>query len=72
MFEELREQGVGVNLHYIPVHTQPHYQRMGFKAGDFPQSEQYYAEAISLPMFQTLSDAQQDQVVDVLRKVISA
>jgi dTDP-4-amino-4,6-dideoxygalactose transaminase len=72
VFEALREQGIGVNLHYIPVHTQPHYQRMGHKVGDYPQSEQYYAEAISLPMFQTLTDAQQDQVVAVLKKVLQA
>lgn len=72
VFEALREQGIGVNLHYIPVHTQPHYQRMGFKVGDFPQSEQYYAEAISLPMYQTLTDEQQDQVVAVLKKVLEA
>lgn len=72
VFEALREQGIGVNLHYIPVHMQPHYQRMGFKVGDFPQSEQYYAEAISLPMYQTLTDTQQDQVVAVLKKVLEA
>ncbi|MBB1472239.1 UDP-4-amino-4,6-dideoxy-N-acetyl-beta-L-altrosamine transaminase [Luteimonas sp. MC1782] len=67
VFESLRERGIGVNLHYIPVHTQPYYQQMGFKAGDFPEAERYYAEAISLPMFQTLSDAQQDEVVAALR-----
>jgi UDP-4-amino-4,6-dideoxy-N-acetyl-beta-L-altrosamine transaminase len=71
VFEALRELGLGVNLHYIPVHTHPHYQRMGFKAGDYPQAEQYYAEAISLPMYQTLSDPQQDQVVAALQKVLA-
>jgi UDP-4-amino-4,6-dideoxy-N-acetyl-beta-L-altrosamine transaminase len=71
VFEELREQGIGVNLHYIPVHTQPYYQGMGFRVGDFPQAEQYYDEAISLPMHQTLSNEQQDQVVDVLCKVLT-
>lgn len=71
VFEELREQGIGVNLHYIPVHTQPYYQHMGFKQGDFVQAEQYYAEAITLPMFQTLSNPQQDQVVDELHKVLA-
>ena len=70
VFETLREAGIGVNLHYIPVHTQPHYQRMGHKVGDFPQAEQYYAEAISLPMYQLLSDQQQDQVVAELQKVL--
>lgn len=70
VFEALREQDIGVNLHYIPVHTQPHYQRMGFKVGDYPQAEQYYAEAISLPMYQTLNEQQQDQVVATLQKVL--
>lgn len=72
VFEALRAQGIGVNLHYIPVHTQPYYQRMGFQAGDFPESENYYAEAISLPMFQTMSEEQQDQVVAALRKALQA
>ena len=72
VFDLLREHGIGVNLHYIPVHTQPYYQSMGFKKGDFPQAESYYAEAISLPMFQTLSNEQQDQVVSVLQKVLNA
>lgn len=66
VFEDLREQGIGVNLHYIPVHTQPYYQDMGFKQGDYPQAEQYYREAISLPMYQGLTDQQQDEVVRVL------
>jgi UDP-4-amino-4,6-dideoxy-N-acetyl-beta-L-altrosamine transaminase len=66
VFEALREQGVGVNLHYIPVHTQPYYQRMGFQSGDFPEAESYYAEALSLPMFQAMSEEQQDRVVEAL------
>ncbi len=70
VFEALRDRGIGVNLHYIPVHTQPFYQRMGFKVGDYPQSEQYYSEAITLPLYQSLSDDQQERVVDVLRKVL--
>ena len=72
VFESLREQGIGVNLHYIPVHTQPYYQRMGFKQGDYPQAESYYAEAISLPMFQTMSEEQQDTVIAALRKAVDA
>lgn len=70
VFESLREQGIGVNLHYIPVHTQPYYAQMGFKAGDYPQAENYYREAISLPMYQNLTDEQQDQVVVALRKAL--
>lgn len=72
VFESLREQGIGVNLHYIPVHTQPYYQRMGFKQGDYPQAECYYAEAISLPMFQTMSEEQQDTAIAALRKAVDA
>lgn len=72
VFEALIGQGIGVNLHYIPVHTQPHYQRMGFRVGDFVQAEKYYAEAISLPMFQTLTDAQQDKVLTALEMALSS
>ncbi|NIM30843.1 MAG: UDP-4-amino-4,6-dideoxy-N-acetyl-beta-L-altrosamine transaminase [Pseudomonas stutzeri] len=72
VFEALRERGIGVNLHYIPVHTQPYYQRMGFRSGNFPEAERYYAEAISLPMFQTMTEAQQDEVIAALRKALSA
>lgn len=71
VFDELRLLGVGANLHYIPVHTQPYYQSMGFKWGDFFHAEQYYAEAISLPMFQTLTDEQQHEVVHTLFKVLT-
>jgi len=72
VFEALREQGIGVNLHYIPVHTQPYYQRMGFQVGDFPEAERYYAKAISLPMYPTMSDDQQDQVVAALTKALQS
>lgn len=70
VFESLREMGIGVNLHYIPVHIQPYYQLMGFKQGDFPQSENYYQEAISLPLFPTMSEAQQDKVIAALRAAV--
>lgn len=70
VFESLRDQGVGVNLHYIPVHTQPYYKQFGFKPGDYPQAERYYQEAISLPMYQNLTDEQQDQVILALRKAL--
>lgn len=72
VFEALREQGIGVNLHYIPVHSQPYYQRMGFKPGDFPEAERYYAEAISLPMYATLSEDGQDRVVAALGAALQA
>jgi UDP-4-amino-4,6-dideoxy-N-acetyl-beta-L-altrosamine transaminase len=70
VFEGLREHGIGVNLHYIPVHTQTYYQRMGHKLGDFPEAESYYAEAISLPMYHTLSYQQQDKVLAAIQKVL--
>lgn len=70
VFAALREQGIGVNVHYIPVHTQPHYQRLGFRAGDFPEAERYYAEAISLPMYATLTEAQQDEVIAALTRAL--
>lgn len=70
VFEDLRGQGIGVNLHYIPVHTQPFYAEMGFKDEDFPQAMEYYREAISVPMYQGLSEADQDYVVHVLEKLL--
>lgn len=72
VFDSLREQGIGVNLHYIPVHTQPYYERMGFKVGDYPRAENYYRQAISLPMYATLNEAQQDVVVGALNKALKA
>lgn len=72
VFESLREQGIGVNLHYIPVHTQPYYAQMGFKPEDFPVAQAYYREAISIPMFQTMSNEQQDQVVAAIAKALKA
>lgn len=70
VFEALRAGGIGVNLHYIPVHTQPHYQAMGFAVGDFPEAERYYAEAISLPMYATLTESEQDKVVETLAMAV--
>lgn len=66
IFEALRAKDIMVNLHYIPVHTQPFYQQMGFKQGDYPEAERYYREAISIPMYPTLTDGEQDLVVRVL------
>jgi len=71
VFEDLRKNGIGVNLHYIPVHLQPYYQSMGFKRGDFPEAERYYTEAISLPMYQGLTNEQQDEVVHALAIVLN-
>lgn len=70
IFAEIRVNGIGVNLHYIPLHTQPYYQQMGFRKGDFPQAEIYYSRAISIPMYSGLSTKQQDRVVAVLQQVL--
>ena len=67
VFEALRAAGIGVNLHYIPVYRQPYYEDMGFKAGLCPEAERYYLEAISLPMYPNLTEAQQDKVIESLR-----
>jgi len=70
VFEALRHEGIGVNLHYIPMHTHPYYEKIGFKVGDFPEAESYYSEAISLPMYQNLTNDNQGFVVDTLRKIL--
>lgn len=72
VFEALRQQGIGVNLHYIPVPSQPYYQRIGFQPGDFPEAERYYQEAISLPLYPTMTQAQQDKVVATLRDTLES
>ncbi|MBX2860042.1 MAG: UDP-4-amino-4,6-dideoxy-N-acetyl-beta-L-altrosamine transaminase [Vampirovibrio sp.] len=72
VFDAMRAQEVGVHVHYIPVHTQPYYQDLGFKPGDFPYSEQYYQQALSLPLYYDLTDAQQQQVVHTLTKALQA
>lgn len=68
VFEALREQGVGVNLHYIPVHLQPYYRVLGFRPGDFPEAESYYAAVISLPLYPGLSDENQTFIVESLNR----
>ena len=70
IFEALRKNGVGVNVHYIPVHTQPYYENIGFKKGDFPNVERYYESTISIPLFHAMTFEQQDQVIVALKKVL--
>ncbi len=70
VFDGMRKADIGVNVHYIPVHTQPWYRRFGFRDGDFPQAEHYYAGAISLPMFPTLEATDQQKVVATLRGML--
>ncbi|MES2993294.1 MAG: UDP-4-amino-4,6-dideoxy-N-acetyl-beta-L-altrosamine transaminase [Pseudomonadota bacterium] len=71
VFEAMRKAGVGVAVHYIPVHLQPYYRDLGFRAGDYPQSERYYAEALTLPLYPDLSDAQQEAVVRALGEALA-
>ncbi len=70
IFIELRENNVGVNVHYIPIHMQPYFQNLGFKKGDFPNSEVYYQSTLTLPMFSSMTSEQQDEVVTVLNKIL--
>lgn len=70
VFESLREQGIGVNLHYIPVHTQPYYQKMGFESDAFPQAMQYYREAISLPMFPNMPISVPIKISNILKGLL--
>ena len=71
VFAGLRALGIGVNVHYIPIHTQPYYRRLGFKQGDFPNAERYYAHALSLPLFPDMTDAQQDMVIDAVHTLMA-
>ena len=71
VFAALRDAGIGVNVHYIPVHTQPFWQARGFRDGDFPQSEAYYAEAISIPLYAGLTEGEQDRVVAALAEALA-
>ena len=67
VFDSLRQQGIGVNLHYIPVYSQPYFQKLRPDYDAFPEADSYYAQAISLPMYYGLTDAQQDRVVEALQ-----
>lgn len=70
VFDSMRAAGIGVNLHYIPVYQQPYYEGLGFTSGHCPAAEQYYAEAISLPMYPLLTEAQQDHVIHALDQAV--
>ena len=70
VFEALRAAGIGVNLHYIPVHLQPYYRALGFAEGYCPEAERYYREAISLPLYPALSETNQDYIAATLRDLL--
>ena len=71
VFGLMRDAGIGVNVHYLPIHLQPYYLGLGFKPGDFPATERYASRAISLPLFPALTDAQQDRVVAALKAALA-
>jgi UDP-4-amino-4,6-dideoxy-N-acetyl-beta-L-altrosamine transaminase len=71
VFDRLRSAGIGVNVHYIPVHTQPDFRALGFRRGQFPASEAYYSRCLSLPMFAALTDGEQRQVHRALQGALS-
>jgi UDP-4-amino-4,6-dideoxy-N-acetyl-beta-L-altrosamine transaminase len=70
VFDTMRAKGIGVNLHYIPVHTQPYYRKLGFKTGMYPVAEKYSREAITLPLFPAMTDQEQDRVANVLKDAL--
>lgn len=70
VYDSMRSAGIGVQVHYIPVHLQPYYRALGFKPGLCPEAERYSGEALTLPLYPAMSDTDQDQVVDALKKSI--
>jgi UDP-4-amino-4,6-dideoxy-N-acetyl-beta-L-altrosamine transaminase len=68
-FDALRAAGIGVNVHYIPVHLQPYYRRLGFSPGQFPVAERYYSRALTLPLYATMTESDQDRVVEALLEI---
>ena len=70
IFAAMQERGIILNLHYIPVHLQPYYQRMGFKMGDYPAAEQYYREALTLPLYYDLTDDEQQYISECLHGIL--
>mgnify|MGYP001338982460 CR=1 FL=1 len=71
IYNELRENNIAANLHYIPVHRHPYYENLGFKINDFPKAEKFHQQAISIPMYATLHDTHKEYVVEILKKIMS-
>ena len=70
IFQEMRERGIALNLHYIPVHTQPYYEELGHRSAECPVAMEYYDEAMTLPLYYDLTEEQQDRIVEALRSVV--
>jgi len=71
IFNALRDADIGVNVHYIPVHTQPYYQALGHRTGDYPIAESYYNGTLSLPLYPSLTDDEQNHVIQTLKAALS-
>ena len=71
IYNELRDMGIGINVHYIPIHTQPYFVQFGFQKGDFPISEKYYDKAISIPLFHFMTIKQQNFIISALDKILN-
>jgi dTDP-4-amino-4,6-dideoxygalactose transaminase len=71
VFDELRQKGIGVNLHYFPVHLQPYYRDLGFGPGQFPEAEAYGESAITLPLYPAMDDRDQDRVIETVTAVLA-
>jgi dTDP-4-amino-4,6-dideoxygalactose transaminase len=71
IYDGLVARGIGVNVHYIPIHLQPYYQTLGFSKGDFPNAERYYQNALTLPLFPSMTADEQDRVVQALKEVLA-
>lgn len=72
VYDELRKNDIGVNLHYIPVHRHPYYEQLGFKKNDYPEAEKFYQEVISIPIYPTFHNGNQKYVIETLQKVMTA
>ena len=70
VYDALQKRGIGVNVHYIPIHLQPYYRRRGFRTGDFPHAERFYQNAITLPLFPSMTADEQNKVVQALKEVL--
>ena len=71
VYDAMRAAGIGVQVHYIPVHLQPYYRALGFKPGHCPEAELYSEQALSLPLYPAMSDGEQELVVAALQKSLS-
>jgi dTDP-4-amino-4,6-dideoxygalactose transaminase len=71
LYEYLRTKNILAQVHYVPVHRMPYYEKLGWKAGDFPHAEAYYARCLSLPLYPTLTDEEQAYVIDCVREFVA-